>query len=175
MYLEACLQQRRHFSPFFASVDRLLGVEATATLKIIASRISTRWRKPYSRTCGYVNSRVTNTLVRAAHRCIQGPGCRRTILLSSACSGKTALGSTTSVKHAKISYDQKKSSLRPNPLSIPVQTDLASTWICTGPPARSQTHREDRIENSKEPLNHTRWGRIHLPLLEYMEYNTSII
>ena len=29
MYLEACLQQRRHFSPFVASVYRLLGVEAT--------------------------------------------------------------------------------------------------------------------------------------------------
>ena len=37
MYLEACLQQRRHFSPFGASVDGLLGVEATATLKRIAS------------------------------------------------------------------------------------------------------------------------------------------
>ena len=28
MYLEACLQQRRHFSPFFPSVDGLLGVMA---------------------------------------------------------------------------------------------------------------------------------------------------
>ena len=35
-YLEACLQQRRHFSPFIASVDGLLGVEATATLKRLA-------------------------------------------------------------------------------------------------------------------------------------------
>ena len=40
MYLEACLQQRRHFSPFVASVDRLLGVEATATLKRIASHLA---------------------------------------------------------------------------------------------------------------------------------------
>ena len=30
MYLEACLKQRRHLSSFVASVDRLLGVEATA-------------------------------------------------------------------------------------------------------------------------------------------------
>ena len=29
MYLEACLQQLRHFSPFAALVDGLLGVEAT--------------------------------------------------------------------------------------------------------------------------------------------------
>ena len=41
-YLEACLQQRRHFSPFVASVDGLLGVEATATLKRIASRLATK-------------------------------------------------------------------------------------------------------------------------------------
>ena len=40
MYLEACLQQRRHFSTFVASVDGLLGVEATATLKRIASRLA---------------------------------------------------------------------------------------------------------------------------------------
>ena len=41
MYLEACLQQRQHFSPFVASVEGLLGVEVTATLKRIASRLAT--------------------------------------------------------------------------------------------------------------------------------------
>ena len=44
VYLEACLQQRRHFSPFVASVYGLLGVEATATLKWLASRMSTKWK-----------------------------------------------------------------------------------------------------------------------------------
>ena len=58
MYLEACLQQRRHFSPFVASVDGLMGVEATATLKRSASCLSTKWRKTYSKTCGYVNIRI---------------------------------------------------------------------------------------------------------------------
>ena len=42
MYLEACLQQRRHFYPFVASVDGLLGVEATAALKRLASRLATK-------------------------------------------------------------------------------------------------------------------------------------
>ena len=42
MYLEACLQQRRNFSSFVASVDRLMGVEATATLKKIASCLATK-------------------------------------------------------------------------------------------------------------------------------------
>ena len=45
IYLEACLQQRRHFSPFVALVDGLLGVEATATLKRIASRLATKWKQ----------------------------------------------------------------------------------------------------------------------------------
>ena len=46
MYLEACIQQRRHISTFVASVDGLLGVEATAPLKRIASRLTTKWRHP---------------------------------------------------------------------------------------------------------------------------------
>ena len=72
MYLEACLQQRRHFSPFVASVDRLLGVEATATLKRLVSCLSTKWKQSYSKTCGYVKIRIVITLVRAIHRCIRG-------------------------------------------------------------------------------------------------------
>ena len=42
MYMDAYLQQLRHFSPFVASVDGLLGVEATATLKRLASRLATK-------------------------------------------------------------------------------------------------------------------------------------
>ena len=72
MYMDACLQKLRHFSPLFASVDGLLGVEATDTLKIIASRLATKWRQPYSRTCGYVNIRISVNLVRSTHRCIRG-------------------------------------------------------------------------------------------------------
>ena len=72
MYLEACIQQRRQFSPFVASVDGLLGVRATATLKRIASRLASKWKQPYSKTCGYVKSRIAITLVRSTHRCIRG-------------------------------------------------------------------------------------------------------
>ena len=74
MYLEACLQQRRHFSPFVASVDKLLEVEATTTLKRIASRLSTKWKQPYSKTYGYFKIRVAITLVHTTHRCIRGSG-----------------------------------------------------------------------------------------------------
>ena len=46
IYLEECLQQRSHFSPFFASADGFLGVEVTATLKRIASCLVIKWRQP---------------------------------------------------------------------------------------------------------------------------------
>ena len=65
MYLEACLQKCWHFPPFVASVDGLLRVEAKATLKRIASRLAIKWKQSYSKTCGYVKSRVATTLVRA--------------------------------------------------------------------------------------------------------------
>ena len=72
MYLETCLQQRRKFSPFIASVDGLLGVEATDTLKRISSRLAKNWRQPYLRTCRYVKSRVAITLVCYTRQCIWG-------------------------------------------------------------------------------------------------------
>ena len=72
MYLEACLQQRRHFSPFVASVDGLLGVETTATLKSVASCLATKWKQSYLKTCGYVKSRIAIALVCTTHRCIRG-------------------------------------------------------------------------------------------------------
>ena len=72
MYPEACFQKRRHFSPFVASVDGLLGVEATATLKMLASRLATKWKQSYYKTCGYVNSRIAITFVHATHQCIRG-------------------------------------------------------------------------------------------------------
>ena len=45
-YLNACLNERRHFTPFVASLDGLLGVEAEATLKRVASRLTQKWQGP---------------------------------------------------------------------------------------------------------------------------------
>ena len=72
MHLEACLKQRRNFSPFVALMDGRLGLEATATLKRLASRLATKWKNSHSKTCGYVKSRIAITLVRATHHCIRG-------------------------------------------------------------------------------------------------------
>ena len=72
MYLETCLQQCQHFSLFVTPVDEILDVEAEATLKMIASHLTTKWQQSYSRMCRYVKIRVSMTLVRATHRCIWG-------------------------------------------------------------------------------------------------------
>ena len=70
-YLEACLQKCRQFPPFIVSVDGLLGVEAAATLKRISSHLSTKWKKLYSGTRGYVKSQITITLVWATNQFIR--------------------------------------------------------------------------------------------------------
>ena len=71
-YLEACIQQQRQFTTLFISLNSLMSTEAEDTMKIMACCLATKFQKPYSRTCGYVLSRVAITIVRSNHRCIQG-------------------------------------------------------------------------------------------------------
>ena len=39
-YLDSCLQQRHHFSPFVVSINGILGTEAEAKLKCLDSRLT---------------------------------------------------------------------------------------------------------------------------------------
>ena len=63
-YLYACLNAHQNFTHFVTSVDGLLGVKAEAKLKRLASRLTTKWREPYLRTCRYLKCRA------AVHHCI---------------------------------------------------------------------------------------------------------
>ena len=71
-YLDACIQQRLHFSLFVVSTDRLLGKEAKVLMRTIAAKLAEKWEKPYSEVCGYVNARMSIAIVRAMHRCLWG-------------------------------------------------------------------------------------------------------
>ena len=71
-YLGACLEQRRHFSPFVVSTDGLLGKEAKILLKKLSLRLAEKWEKPYSEVCGFVNARMSIAIVRATHLCLRG-------------------------------------------------------------------------------------------------------
>ena len=70
-YLEACVARRRHFTPLVFSVDGLQGPEATAASKCLASKLSKKWGRSYSEVVGFVRSRLSIALVRAASRCLR--------------------------------------------------------------------------------------------------------
>jgi hypothetical protein len=71
-YLEACLEQHRHFSPFVVSTDGLLGKESRTLLKKLSALLTEKWEKPYSEICGYVNAQMSIAMVRATHVCLRG-------------------------------------------------------------------------------------------------------
>jgi hypothetical protein len=55
-HLGACLEQRRHFSPFVVSADGLLGKEAKLLLKKLSARLAKKWEKSCFKVCGCVNA-----------------------------------------------------------------------------------------------------------------------
>jgi hypothetical protein len=61
----------RHFSPFVASTDGLLGKESRTLLKKLSALLAEKWEKPYSKICGYVNARMSIAMVRATHLCLR--------------------------------------------------------------------------------------------------------
>jgi hypothetical protein len=71
-YLEPCLEQRRHFTPFVCSTDGLLGREAQTFAKRLAAKLASKWQKTYSQVCGYVKARLSIAIVRATHLCLRG-------------------------------------------------------------------------------------------------------
>jgi hypothetical protein len=70
-YFEARLKQPRHFSPFVASTDGLLGKESRTLLKKLSALLAEKWEKPYSEICGYVNTRMSIAMVQASHLCLR--------------------------------------------------------------------------------------------------------
>jgi hypothetical protein len=71
-YLGACLENRRHFTPFVLSVDGLLGREAKTFAKRLAGKLAGKWQKPCSQVCGYVKARLSIAAVCATHLCLRG-------------------------------------------------------------------------------------------------------
>jgi hypothetical protein len=71
-YLEACLEQRCHFTPFVCSTDGMLGREASTFAKRLSAKLASKWQRPYSQVCGYVNAQLSIAIVRATHLCLRG-------------------------------------------------------------------------------------------------------
>ncbi len=71
-YLKSCTEQRRHFTPFAVSADGMLGKEAKALIRCLASRIAEKYNQTYSHVCGVLRARISIAIVRASHMCLRG-------------------------------------------------------------------------------------------------------
>jgi hypothetical protein len=71
-YLQACLEQRRNFTPFLMSIEGLLGKEAKTFLKVLAARTATASGKSYSNVMGHLRARTSIAIVRATRVCLRG-------------------------------------------------------------------------------------------------------
>ena len=71
-YLDPCLKQRWHFTPFVVSCEGMLGKEADVFLKNLAKKLAKKWERPYSRTIAFVRTRFAISMVRAKNRCLRG-------------------------------------------------------------------------------------------------------
>ena len=59
LYLQACLDHRRTFTPMVYSADRIPGVEALAVQEWLAALLSYKLKREYSEMCGFVWARMS--------------------------------------------------------------------------------------------------------------------
>ena len=70
-YGALCIARRRTFTPLVFSIDGLLGKEATAASKRLATSLASKWKRSYSEVCGSIRSRISIALVRSSSRCLR--------------------------------------------------------------------------------------------------------
>jgi hypothetical protein len=70
-YGALCIARRQTFTPLVFSVDGLLGKEATAASKRLASCLAAKWKRSYSEVCGLVRSQLSIALIRSSSRCLR--------------------------------------------------------------------------------------------------------
>jgi hypothetical protein len=71
-YLQPCLDQHHHFTPFIVLVDDLIGKEEKTVLIVLAARTSTKAGNTYSNFMGYMRARLGIAIVRATHLALRG-------------------------------------------------------------------------------------------------------
>ena len=64
LYLQACLECRRNFTPMVYSADGIPGAEALAAQKRLAALLSYNLKREYSEMCGFVRARMLLAIVR---------------------------------------------------------------------------------------------------------------
>ena len=65
LYLQACLDRRRTFTPMVYSGGRIPGAEALAAQKRLSALLSYKLKREYSEMCGFVRARMSLAIVRS--------------------------------------------------------------------------------------------------------------
>ena len=73
LYLQACLERRRTFTPMVYSTDRIPGAEALAAQNILAALLIYKLKRECSEMCGFVRARVSLAIVRSNSLLLRGP------------------------------------------------------------------------------------------------------
>ena len=68
----ACEERRATFTPFYCSVDGMMGSEAQVFLKQIGDIVSVKWEKSYSEVMGWIRARMSFAIVRTSVLCLRG-------------------------------------------------------------------------------------------------------
>ena len=72
LYIQACLERRRTFTPMIYSVDGIPREEALAAQKRLAALLSYRLKREYSEMCGFVRARMSIAILRSNSLLIRG-------------------------------------------------------------------------------------------------------
>ena len=73
LYLQACLECRRTFTPMVYSADGISGSEALAAQKRLASLISYKLKQEYSEMFGFVRAKMSLAIVRSNSLLLRSP------------------------------------------------------------------------------------------------------
>ena len=73
LYLQACLESRRTFTPMVYSSDRITGSEVLAAQKKLAVLISYELKQEYSEMCGFVQEQMSLAIVISNSLLLGGP------------------------------------------------------------------------------------------------------
>ena len=73
LYLQACLERRRNFTPMIYSADKIPGAEALAAQKRLAALLSYKLNWEYSEMCGFVRARMSLDIVRSNSLLLRRP------------------------------------------------------------------------------------------------------
>ena len=71
-YNEAVEDRRGTFTPFIATCDAILDVEAEHYIKRLSSHLAEKWGKSYSGVIGWVRARIQVCILRSVSVCLRG-------------------------------------------------------------------------------------------------------